>query len=130
MARRDNPVLGTINCDGCGGTASVHQAKRGSGRFLYTRCGECGADQRTGKSVQTRLFNQTEWRTGADPVKPPNVLESSVPELETTDIEQICSHEHTDEQPRTTETQPSKAGKLAPFAFLGLIAAGFLAFAK
>ncbi|WP_250655046.1 hypothetical protein [Alkalimarinus coralli] len=140
MAKRDNPVLGTIQCDGCGGTASVHQARRGSGRFLYTRCGECGADQRTGKAVQTRLYNQTEWRAGADPVKPPNVAEKSV-------VEPSEPSKHggsgdiggsgctTENEPDTTEIEPAEQPattkkKWAPLAFLGMVAAGLLAFAS
>ncbi len=75
MAKRNNPVLGEIKCEDCGGAATVHQTARGAGRYLYTRCGECGPDQRTGAAVQTRLWYQTTWRDGAPEAKPPNLRE-------------------------------------------------------
>lgn len=71
MARTNNPVLGTIQCRECGSQATVHQTQRGKGRFLYTRCPECNADQRTGKAFQARLWRDTDWRPGAEPVRPP-----------------------------------------------------------
>lgn len=70
MARTNNPVLGTIQCRECGQQATVHQTQRGKGRFLYTRCPECNADQRTGQTFQARLWRETDWREGANPVKP------------------------------------------------------------
>jgi hypothetical protein len=78
MAVKNNPVLGTIPCRECKGEATVHQAARGGGRFLYTRCPECKADQRTGAAFQTRLFKETQWRDGVKPLKPSNVKEGSM----------------------------------------------------
>jgi hypothetical protein len=73
MARTNNPELGTVKCGepGCGRTCTVHQAKRGKGRYLYTRNSECGdngcCDQRTGKTFQDRLKRETVWRDGCKP---------------------------------------------------------------
>lgn len=83
MARENRPVLGSISCTGCGGDATVHQTARGAARFLYTRCADCGADQRTGGRVQTRLWFGTDWREGLQPdVSPPNLIDES-PDLVT-----------------------------------------------
>ena len=122
MAKRDNPVLGTIECDGCGGVASVHQTARGNGRFLYTRCGECGCDQRAGAAVQKRLWMNTEWRPDASPIKPPNVPD---------EIEQ----KEPEKEPEITEpVQVKKAAsnqvKSGPLVVLGAIVLGALAFAS
>jgi hypothetical protein len=75
MTVKNNPVLGTIVCGGCNGQATVHAAKRGRGCFLYTRCTECGVDQRTGAQVQTAIFKAVEWRADVEPVRPPNLIE-------------------------------------------------------
>ncbi len=75
MPRRNNPVLGTIACNECGGQATVHQTQRGKGRYLYTRCTECGPDQKTGAQFQRRLWSGTDWRPDADPVPPPGLEE-------------------------------------------------------
>lgn len=73
MAKVNRPVLGTIECGGCGGEATVHQAARGKGRYLYTRCPNCGADQRNGASVQSHIWHNANWREGVEKVMPPNV---------------------------------------------------------
>lgn len=76
MATENRPALGTIDCGGCGGVATVHKAQRGKGKHIYTRCEQCGTDQRTGAKWQTFLFDQTQW-TGAPPEKPPNYIEAA-----------------------------------------------------
>jgi len=71
-----NETIGSVSCEACGVSADVAQTKRGKGRYLYTRCPECGTDQRTGKAVQTRLWHSTVWREGKKPLSPPpNVSE-------------------------------------------------------
>ena len=72
MATQNNDVLGYVKCE-AGNRASVHQTKRGKGRYLYTRCDCCGCDQRNGAVFQTRLFNSTEW-IGDKPEAPPNYV--------------------------------------------------------
>ncbi len=69
-----NDELGRIKCD-CGKVASVYQAKR-KGAHLYSRCPDCGLDQRTGKRVQERLYWLTDWNGGKPPTKPEGVGES------------------------------------------------------
>jgi len=75
MALQNNPVLGSIQCPTCNQSATVHKTTRGKGRFLYSRCMECGPDQRTGKAVQRRLWEQTDWRDGMKPESAPPNLE-------------------------------------------------------
>lgn len=72
MATQNNDVIGYIKCES-GGRATVHQTKRGKGRYLYTRCECCGCDQRNGAAVQTRIFNNAEW-LGDAPEAPPNLI--------------------------------------------------------
>ena len=43
------------------------QARR-KGAHLYTRCDDCGIDQRTGAAVQNRLFYGADWVDGAPPI--------------------------------------------------------------
>ncbi len=80
MTVKNNPVLGTIACIECEDQATVHAAKRGSGRFLYTRCPNCGTDQKTGAKFQTRIFNGTQWR--GEVITPPNLIEQAQGEPE------------------------------------------------
>lgn len=72
-----NPVLGTMVCGGCGGQATVKQAKR-RGQYLYTQCLECGIDQRTGKAVQNEIWHSTEWKNDVDKMqhRPANVVDN------------------------------------------------------
>lgn len=71
-----NPVLGTVECSGCGGQATIKQAKR-RGNYLYSQCIECGIDQRTGKQVQNTLWHGAEWKSGIDKMqhRPANVTD-------------------------------------------------------
>ena len=71
MALQNNPVLGAIQCPTCQGEATVHKTTRGKGRYLYTRCIECGPDQRTGRAVQKRIWEGAEFRPGLKPQNPP-----------------------------------------------------------
>ena len=79
MPRKANAVeLGTMRCPstGCGATASVYQNTRG---YLYTRCPECGADQRNGKPAQVYFWQHVEPKAGAVIDRPPNVPEGAGP---------------------------------------------------
>lgn len=69
-----NDELGRIACD-CGKVASVYQAKR-KGAHLYSRCPNCGLDQRTGKRVQEKLYWLTDWNEGRKPPMPEGVTET------------------------------------------------------
>lgn len=72
MATQNKPVLGYRQCPDCETRGSVHEAAgKRSGR-LYQRC-ECGADQRSGAWVQTRLWYETDWLDGLQPEMPDNV---------------------------------------------------------
>lgn len=108
-----NPVLGTIDCSECGQMATVHQTARGKGKFLYTRCPECKADQRTGKAFQQRLWNETIWR-GEKPVAPSNVDDDWQPAAPKTTESQPES------EPKKAVQQPVKAPKSGGLLVLGI----------
>ena len=72
-----NPVLGYAQC-GCGKEMQVMQSTR-RGDHLYSRCDDCGLDQRTGQRVQQWLWANTKWLNGP-PEKPPvNIDPGKVP---------------------------------------------------
>lgn len=135
MAVKNNPVLGTVTCSGCGGMCSVHQTARGAGRYLYTRCGTCGPDQRTGPQVQTRLWRETEWRNGPPEVAPPNLLEPGRPgDYEVPGQVGEPSPEPEPEPADEPEPEPAadgddegEGGQWAGFAWLTVGAVGVLA---
>lgn len=111
MARENRPVLGTVECSGCGGVATVHQTARGAGRFLYTRCPDCGADQRTGAKVQSAWWRGAEWRDGAPDVPPPNLLpvDSAVESVVGDPVDDVLP---VADDPVSVEEEPSKSGLL------------------
>lgn len=83
MPRKANPVqVGRMDCVGCGSRIPVYINARG---YFYTKCMECGTDQRNGKTVQTHIYLNTDW-TGDPPAPPRNVDPDAahrVPEPET-----------------------------------------------
>lgn len=121
MAVKNNPELGRVKCEACGSDASVHQTQRGKGRFLYTRCGNCGVDQRAGAAVQTRLWNETQWREGLKPEEAPPNLKNDDWKPPTTLTEQP----KTEPKP-ATEKQPAKP---ATSGGMGVLIVGVVAFA-
>ncbi|WP_062270208.1 hypothetical protein [Endozoicomonas arenosclerae] len=89
MPRANNPTIGKVKCQTCGGLASV---KQNAASFLYTCCfGEgtqnCGINQQKGAAVQGYIWSNAEWIDGepetrphnlpADEPKPPVVVEPS-----------------------------------------------------
>lgn len=68
-----NPTLGTVTCPTCGTEgAEVRQSKRRGGH-LYWQCPDCGLSQPTGATIQKRLWSETQWATGVQPIRPANV---------------------------------------------------------
>ncbi|MFC3151788.1 hypothetical protein ACFOEK_12180 [Litoribrevibacter euphylliae] len=131
MATQNRPVIGYIPCSECGRRASVHQAARGKGRFLYTRCDECGCDQRTGKAVQTRLYYGMERVVDDVEIKrPANVPEEQPENLESSKVPAVLEEPETqpDEpelEPETTEPpQPKKEPKGAGMATAAILGVG------
>lgn len=110
MTTQNNEVLGYITCE-AGGRATVHQTKRGKGRYLYTRCDCCGCDQRNGAAVQSRIYHNTEWLSGA-PEAPPNLQPKKMaeqPKQPSNDavVEDFVQPENEPTQPQvTTENEP------------------------
>lgn len=67
MPRLANPVqVGRMACPGCNNRIPVYINKRG---YFYTKCAECGTDQRNGKAVQTLIYLKTDW-LGDPPRRP------------------------------------------------------------
>ena len=74
MARKlTAEVVGHIECSGCGGEAAVFQNVKS---YLYTRCGNCGCDQRNGRKVQERLYWTMQKLDGAALERPANIGET------------------------------------------------------
>lgn len=116
-----NDVLGYITCES-GGRASVHQAKRGNGLFLYTRCDCCGCDQRTGAAVQTRLFNGTTWR-GDTPKAPPNLITAVAP-VKTTEKQPEATEVQPEWEPEKVDSTKVEAANSEPIGSFGGVLAG------
>ncbi|BAJ02163.1 hypothetical protein [Shewanella violacea] len=53
-----NPILATIECDGCTGDASIK--KLNNSPLLYLHCKTCGMDRRSGKQLQAK------WQAAID----------------------------------------------------------------
>lgn len=149
MARRNNPVVGTLHCNTCGEVATLHETARGKGKgILYRRCG-CGCDQRTGEAIQRRWREQMTPREGfehlkidveqpeQEPIQPnvdgvcndmsaseqqPKNEPEQEPEQPSTGA--ACSDKSTTEQQPTT--QPKQIKKVVPIGALAAIGAGVL----
>lgn len=71
MPRKANPVqVGRMACVGCGSRIPVFINARG---YFYTKCAECGTDQRNGKAVQTHIYANTDWMD--TPPEPPRCVD-------------------------------------------------------
>ncbi|KZN46008.1 hypothetical protein [Pseudoalteromonas luteoviolacea] len=53
MAKSDKKDLGAIDCEGCGGIASIRRRSNGK-QLLYLHCPNCGLDQRSGAQLQAK----------------------------------------------------------------------------
>lgn len=113
-----NEVLGHIDCETCGCPSSVMQARR-KGAHLYTRCDNCGLDQRTGAAVQNRLFYRSEW-IDRPPVIPENAGE---PPAATEEVAPVL-----DSEPEpATDQEPKPEPKRRAKGVMGWIVAGVAA---
>lgn len=144
MAVRNNPVLGTLECGDCQGTATVHRTKRGKGRYFYTRCPNCGPDQRPGKAVQERILAGVVWRDNAAEVDPevadliagnaePDWRPGQPAEQEAVEPKPAPVSEPKPEpkpESRKPKAEPSGGYVLAGIALLSIVGGGLLAFAK
>lgn len=68
-----NEILGYMPCaeEGCEEQAAIMQALR-KGAHLYTRCPECGLDQRSGRQRQLNIWRAAKWK-GEPPTPPSNI---------------------------------------------------------
>lgn len=122
MARRNNPVVGTLHCNTCGEVATLHETARGKGKgILYRRCG-CGCDQRTGEAIQRRWREQMTPREGFEHLK----IDVEQPEQEPTQPSAgaVCNDMGASEQ--QPARQPTQPKNLAPLGALAAIGAGVL----
>lgn len=126
MAIQNRPVVGYIQCDGCGNRATVHQAQRSTKKgLLYTRCDNCGADQRTGAAVQKRWRQQLEPQPGYEHLKEPVDEPAEEPDKPAT-AEPEAKPVVTEPEP-TEQPKPAPKGKGATMhspVFAGLLALG------
>lgn len=74
-----NPLLGEVRCDDCGGVRYVYQSKR-KGKHLYTRCGACGIDQRTGAAPQAKMAQYVPVGTLATEPEPAQTAPEPAPD--------------------------------------------------
>lgn len=128
-----NPSLGTIKCPTCSTEgADVRQTKR-KGHHLYWQCGECGLNQPTGKVIQERLWRETEFHAGAQPLRPSNVAadaeRATLPEFDPTEPE-----EQPNAEPQTPKaaSRPARANPArgVGIALLGALGLGVFLAAK
>ena len=74
MPRKQGAVaVGRMTCPGCGDRIPVFQNVKD---YLYTRCANCGCDQRNGEAVQVAMWSAMEAIEGAEIRRPRNVPES------------------------------------------------------
>lgn len=103
-----NPSLGTIQCPTCQSDgADVRQSKRRGAR-LYWQCPECGLNQPTGAKIQERLWRETAFAAGAQPIRPSNVtdaLERNTPE----EFDPTATEPESESQPSPQASRPSPA---------------------
>ena len=52
-SKSNNPDLGAIECDACGGFAAIRRQKNGR-KLLYLHCKNCGMDKRSGEKLQAK----------------------------------------------------------------------------
>jgi len=117
MPVENRPVVGTLNCDECGETASLHQTARGKRRLLYRRCG-CGCDQRTGEAIQKHWRQNMTPRPGfehlAEPKPEPEQPNKTAPVLES--VEPKPEPKQPTQQPKQEpKPEPEKGSMAVPF---------------
>jgi len=52
-SKSNNPDLGAIECDACGGFAAIRRQRTGR-QLLYLHCKNCGMDKRSGAKLQAK----------------------------------------------------------------------------
>jgi len=124
MPRKPNPELvGRTDCTGCGTRIPVYLNARG---YLYTKCTECGVDQRNGPTIQTHLYYTTEW-TGEPPARPRGVPDQAPaphraeePESEP-EPAPVPTGPEPENDPKPTPTSRAGARLFGPGLALGLL---------
>lgn len=119
-----NPPLGTIACSepGCSQSCTVHQNKRGKGRFFYTRGPvECGCCEQSHAALrQSRIWHEADFYNRDELEPPPNLIEKIIPS------EQGKEPEKKQTEPGPESGGPSMTGIVAGLAFIGLTIWGFI----
>lgn len=118
-----NPSLGTIDCPTCGKAgADVRQTKR-KGSRLYWQCADCGLNQPTGAPIQEKLWRETVFKPGAQPIRPSNVTAdlapNTPPEYDPNEPEP-ATEAPTAAQPTANRPNPAKGLGIALLGCLGL----------
>ncbi|MDO0946642.1 hypothetical protein [Chromohalobacter israelensis] len=117
-----NPSLGTIDCPTCGAAgADVRQTRR-KGARLYWQCADCGLNQPTGAKIQERLWRDTAFKTGAQPIRPSNVtaeLPANTPAEFDPNEPEPTEHE-SENKPTTSRARPGRGVAVVMLGALGL----------
>ena len=124
MPRKPNPhLVGRTDCGGCGARIPVYLNARG---YLYTKCVECGVDQRNGPTIQTHLYYATEW-TGEPPARPRGLPEQAPASHRADEPEPepepapVPTGEEPESEPKPTPTSRAGARLFGPGLALGLL---------
>lgn len=117
MAVKNRPTIGTVHCEHCGGTRSVHQYEGGRhGGKLYTRCPSCEVAankfiSKTSKAEQAFLRSKMTLKPEYAELLTPN-------ENPKTQDEQRGTEENHDPKPTPkTDTTPTPKGKGSALVF-------------
>jgi hypothetical protein len=119
-----NPVIATVPCKDCDQVATVQQVARGKGKRLmfYTRCPDCGCDQRTGKTIQEYIFNNSSPRSGYE-----SIFDGQIPPGIKFKQDQIDENQENNNINSLKPDIDQKTGSKAGLVALGLIVTGVLA---
>ena len=132
MSKDPKPIMGYVPCPtpGCEEIASVLKTS-GTRTQFYTRCPECGCDQRNGKKHQQWI--QDTMKPSADALKAPQPAPEATPKPAPVTVQ--MPEETRPSRPIAPSTQeeakpkPRKIAKAATFGFFGMIFGGLIGLA-
>ncbi|WP_297531084.1 hypothetical protein [Thalassolituus sp.] len=131
MPRTNNPVVGTVTCEDCGETATLHETKKGRHKtYLYKRCHseQCGGscDQSTSPVRQKRWRREIIPREGYEHLKEPGEPSNdAVPEpIGEPSPEPEKNQEQEPNEPKATGAPWIIAGIVGAVVFVAKIAKG------
>lgn len=115
-AKKNAQQVGNIECPECSANAAVFQNVKS---YLYTRCPNCGCDQRNGKQVQERIYWNMRPIPDAPLTAPINVDENNPPE-----DNGKCLEQQEKEQPQQPTKQKNEGGIIGLIIIAGALGLG------